>query len=182
MSSEPRGLARRPARAIPTTILALALLALGGLAAWLIGARLVDGEWPPQAQDVIDEVATTRLDSTPALLLAIALAVIGLVLLLAAFKPGKPSRSEVRSDGVPGETVVPNRDLARLVRSRTRHVEGLQDTTVRVTSRRIDVVATALGDDTDRVRDDVSTAAEKAVADLQPDRPLPARVRVRQTT
>lgn len=171
MTATPRPLRRYPTRAVAVTLLAIVLVLLGALGIWLLGVLIVTGAWPPEAGAAIHTIGGSRLDSPQALTAAIVFAVLGLVMLLAAFVPGTPSRIQILSDDVPGETVVPNRDLARRIRLAVEHLDGVQSTRVRVTSRRAEVNVRAVLDDAAPIR----AASDQAVAELRPTAPMRIR-------
>lgn len=173
----PGTLIRRPSRAVPVGILAVALLAAGGLGIWLLGTYLAEGTWPQAASGVIDSVADTRLDATAMRVVAIVLAVAAVVMLLAAFVPGRPSRVRVLDDALPGDTALSRRDLARRIQRRAENVDGVHSTSVEVTRRRIDVLVRTVVDDTAPVLQSASAAVDRAVHELRPA--VPARPRVR---
>lgn len=64
MSSMPDSLTRRPPRTVPTLLAGILLLALGGLATWILGVRLIEGTWPEQVRSGIETVAGVRMDSS----------------------------------------------------------------------------------------------------------------------
>lgn len=180
MSAKPKlgGLVRHPARAIPVGLLAVALLAVGIPAVWLLGTLLLEGAWPQAADGALRTVGDTSLDSLPARIAAVVLAVLGLALLLCALVPGRPARVRVLDDTIPGETALSRRDLARRVQRRAEHVDGVHSVRAEVGRRRIDVVVQTVVDHTEPVRHSAQEAVERAVAELRPDGARRARVRV----
>lgn len=174
----PGSLIRRPARAVPVGILAVALLAAGGMGVWLLGTYLAEGTWPPSASGAIASVGDTSLDATVVRVVAIGLAVVASVLLLAALVPGRPSRVRVLDGDVPGETALSRRDLARRIQRRAENVDGVYSTSVEVTRRRIDVLVRTVVDDTAPVLQAASVAVDRAVHALRPAAPARPRVRI----
>ncbi|MDX2358524.1 DUF6286 domain-containing protein [Dietzia sp. PP-33] len=179
MSARTRGsgLIRRPPRAIPAGLLAVALLALGGLGIWLLGSYLINDTWPSAASSTVASVAGTGLDSTAMRVTAVVLALVGLVLLLAAFVPGRPSRVRILEDDIPGETAISQRDLARRIQRRTENVDGVHSTRVSVRPRRIDVAVETVVDDTAPVTRGATAAVDHALSELRPAGPSRPRVR-----
>lgn len=180
MTAAPRRLDRRPARSVPVILLALALLAAGGLAAWLLGTLLVDGDWPASAADGVRRVGASRLDSPAVIAVAVVLAVAGLAMLLAALVPGTPGRARVLDGEIPGRTAVSHRDLARRVRLRIERVDGVHSARTRVARGRVDVLARTVVDDPETVLEAARAAAEQSVAELRPTTPFRTRVRIRR--
>lgn len=180
MTSTPRRLDRRPARSVPVTLLALLLIAIGGVGAWLLGSLLIDGAMPSSAAGSLDQVGGLRMDATPVLVTAGVLAALGIVLLLCAIVPGRSSRRRVLDGDVPGQTAVSHRDLARRVRLRIERVDGVQSAQVDVGRSKVDVRARTVVDDVDRVLQGCRTAADQAVDELRPSKTLRTRVRVQQ--
>ncbi|OYN96938.1 DUF6286 domain-containing protein [Enemella evansiae] len=180
MSATPRRLSRRPARVIPVTILAVVLVAIGALGAWILGTLLVTGTWPAQAVGPINSTAGTRLDSPAAITAAGVLAVLGLIMVLAAIIPGKRSKVDILGGDVPGETVISDRDLARRIRLRTEQIDGVHSTQAHVSPRRAEVTVRTVVDDVAPVREATRAAAEQAVAELRPTAPMRTQVRVQR--
>lgn len=177
MSARTRGLVRRPPRTIPAGLLALALLALGGVGIWLLGTYLVDDTWPPAASGSVGSVADTTLDSLAMQVAAVALAVVGLVLILCALVPGRPARVQILVDDIPGETALSRRDLARRIQRRAENVDGVHSARVSVGRRRVDVAVETVVDDTAPVTSGASLAVDQALAELRPATPTRPRVR-----
>lgn len=180
MTSAPRRLDRRPSRSIPVGLLALTILAVGLLGVWLLGTLLVDGAWPSAAQGRLDAIGALRLDSTPVLVSAGVLTVLGLIMLLAALLPGATSRSRVLAGEIPGQTVVSHRDLARRVTLRVERVDGVHSARTTIAGRRLSVVVRTVVDDTDTVLRASRAAAEQSVAELRPTTAFRTRVRIQR--
>ncbi|MBM7232022.1 DUF6286 domain-containing protein [Dietzia cinnamea] len=179
MSARPRRstLIRRPPRAIPVGLLAVALVVLGGLGIWLLGSYLINDTWPLAASSTVASVAETGLDSTAMRVVAVVLALVGLALLVSALVPGRPSRVRVLDDDIPGETAISHRDLARRIERRTENVDGVHSTRVSVRPRRIDVAVKTVVDDPAPVTQGAKDAVDHALCELRPADPLRPRVR-----
>lgn len=178
MSTAPPRLIRRPARTVPTALLGLLLLAGGLLAVWLLGSLLLDGAWPASSRSTLESIGALRLDSAPVLVTAGVLALLGLVLLLAALLPGRPSRSLVLAGDTPGGTAVPHRDLARRITRRVEAVDGVHSARATVSGRRLEVLARTVVDDSESVLRAARTAVERSVDELRPETAFRTRVRV----
>ena len=175
-------LIRRPSRSVPSVILALLLLTAGGLGAWLLGHRIVNGTWPDRAASTLDAVESTTLGSAAVLTTAGIAAVCGLVMILMALWPGIPERVEILPDAVPGQTAVRRRDLAGLVRTQVEQVDGVHSATVRARRSQVDVVVLSVLDDLDPVHEAARKKAEEALQTLQPVGVTRSRVRIRRTS
>ncbi|ATG53373.1 alkaline shock response membrane anchor protein AmaP [Brachybacterium ginsengisoli] len=180
MSTAPPRLVRRPARTVPATLLGLLLLAAGATALWLLITLLVDGSWPASARSALAAVGAQRLDSTPMLVAAGVLAALGLLLLLAALLPGRPSRGLVLAGDVPGGTAVAHRDLARRVTRRVEAVDGVHSARTTLSGRRLQVLARTVVDDSETVLRAARTAVEESVDELRPETALRTRVRIQR--
>lgn len=134
-------LRRRPARTIPATITALVLLALGVGLVWAAVERLAQGSWPPFADQTAAWVEAWTWGSVIVLVVFIAVAVIGLVLLIAAIKPGPPTALTLDqgSDGagVHTEVVMTRRSVAKLATARAGQVDGVDSVSTVVGARRV---------------------------------------------
>lgn len=180
MNNDPRSLTRRPSRGLPAAVLAVALMAVGALGAWLSTTRLFTGRWPDGAASTMTALASTRLDSPLVVIAIVVLAVLGLVALLLALWPGKPQHLTILPDDVPGQTVLSRRDLAALVRLRVEQVDGVDTVRVRVTGRRVDVLVSTVVPETEPVRRAALDAADGALERLDLERGLRTRARVRR--
>ncbi|KAA0918333.1 DUF6286 domain-containing protein [Dietzia sp. ANT_WB102] len=177
-TTTPRKLVRHPARAIPAVLLSVVLLVGGALGVWLLGAYFLHGTVPTEASSAVTAIADTRLDSITAKVVAVALALLGLLMILSALVPGRPSRTQILDGDVPGETAISRRDLARRIRRRTEQVDGVHSAHVEIGRRRTDVVVRTVVDDTEPVLHAARAAVEQAVEELHPARSAPPRVRI----
>ena len=175
-------LIRRPSRSVPSVILALLLLTAGGLGAWLLGHRIVNGTWPDRAASTLDAVESTTLGSAAVLITAGIAAVCGLVMILMALWPGVPERVEILPDAVPGQTAVTRRDLSGLVRTQVEQVDGVHSATVRVRRSRVDVVVLSVLDDLNPVQEAARKTTDEALETLQPAGITRSRVRIKRTS
>lgn len=181
MSGKPRSISRRPSRSIPVTILALALIVLGGLGVWLLGALLFTKSWPGQLAGTVNGLGGTAFASQPMMAASILLALVGVVLVITALWPGSVSRASVLGGDIPGETAVTHRDLAKRIRLRTESVDGVHSVSVKVRPRRVDAIVRTVVDDVAPVQESAQLAVEQALAELRPAMALRTRVRVRRT-
>ena len=175
-------LIRRPSRSAPSALLALLLLAAGGLGAWLTGHRIVTGTWPDRAVTTLDAIGSATLGSVAVLAAAGIAAACALAMILAALWPGLPERVEILPDAVPGQTAVRRRDLAGLVRTQVEQVDGVHSATVRVRRSRVDVVVLSVLDDLGPVLEAARKKTDEALQTLQPAGITRSRVRIKRTS
>lgn len=174
-------LVSRPSRAIPAAVVGLVLLALGAAGTWIIGTLLVNGEWPAAAASAVSAIGSTALNDRPAIVLAAALCLSGLVCVLCALLPGHPGRRTIMSDDVPGVTAVPDRDVLRRIDARVEQVDGVQRARSTLRGTRLTMIVRTPIEDTDAVSSRSRTVMDEALAELRTDRTLRPRVRTIRT-
>jgi len=165
-------LRRRPARTVPATLTAVVLLALGVGLSWAAVQRLVEGSWPAFADQTGAWVAALVWGTVWVLVLAIAVAVLGLILLVAAIKPGPPTAMSVDSGssadaaGTSTEVVMTRRSVAKLATARAGHVDGVDSVSSVVGARKITIAVKTpsqqLAEIEQQVRDRVTDALQSA--------------------
>ena len=175
-------LIRRPSRSLPSAVLALLLLAVGGLGAWLTGHRIVTGTWPDRTVTTLDAIGSTTLGSVAVLAAAGIAAACALAMILAALWPGLPERVTLLPDTVPGQTAVRRRDLASLVRTRVEQIGGVHSATVTTRRSRVDVVVLSVLDDLEPVQEAARKTTDEALETLQPAGITRSRVRIKRTS
>ncbi len=127
-------LRRRPSRTVPATVVAVVLLAAGALSAVVGIARLVEGRWPTAFTTVQESATGASWGSTAVWAATVALAVVGLVLLVAALVPG--SRRAVgiarQTPAATGhrEVAMTTRGLARIAAAAADTVDGVDRVSV----------------------------------------------------
>lgn len=138
-------LRRRPSRSVPAAIAAVLLVALGVTLAWAATQHLIDGTRPGWFGAAVDPIADARRAAPWTVTAFIAVAVLGVVCLLAAWIPGRRPGVPLSDGGI--EEVLTERGLSRLVGSRVKELDGVDGVTVAVTRRRVAVTAdTASGE------------------------------------
>ena len=182
MSTPVPNLIRRPSRSAPSVILALLLLAVGGLGAWLTGHRIVTGTWPDHAVTTLDSIGSTALGSAAMLTAAGIAAACALAMILAALWPGLPERVALLPDAVPGQTAVRRHDLAALVRNQVEQIGGVHSATVTTRRSRVDVVVLSVLDDLEPVQEAARKKTDEALQTLQPVGITRSRVRIKRTS
>ena len=165
-------LRRRPARTVPATITALVLLALGAGLVWAAVQRLVQGSWPTFAEQPAAWAAAWTWGSFAVLVLSVAVTVIGLVLLVAAIKPGPPTAmvldhgSADDAAGTSTEVVMTRRSVAKLATARAGQIDGIDSVSSVAGARRVTVTVKTpsqqLGEIEQQVRDRVTGALQSA--------------------
>jgi len=178
MSSHPRPLIRRPERRIPVTILALVLLVLAVAAVWILGAYLATGAVPAWAAGAVSRIGSTTLDAPAAIAVASVLILAGIAMIVSAAVPGASHLVRILDEDADGSIAVPARDVARHVRQQAEAVDGVHSARVSFAAGEgADITVRCAIDDTDKVRDQVSTAAARALEDLGLDSRVRTRVR-----
>ena len=138
-------LRRRPARTVPATITAVVLLALGVALVWAAAQRLAQGSWPVFADRTASWMATLTWGDVWVLILSIGVAVLGLILLVAAIKPGPPtamtldSGSSADTADASTEAVMTRRSVAKLASARAAQVDGVDSESTDVGARKVTV-------------------------------------------
>ena len=167
-------LRRRPARTVPATITAVALLALGVGLVWAAAQRLVQGSWPGFAGETAAWVAALSWGNVWVLIISISVAVLGLILLIAAIKPGPPtalivdsgSSADAAAEMASTEVVMTRRSVAKLATARAGQVDGVDSVSSVVGARKITVAVKTpsqqRGEIEWQVRDRVTSALQSA--------------------
>ena len=175
-------LIRRPSRSVATSLLALLLLAVGGLGIWLCGGRLFDGAWPAGTTAAVNGFGSSSLESTLIIVLACIVGVCGLAMIIAAVWPGAYDRTDVLPDEVAGQTAIAHKDLAALVRRNIEQVDGVHSATVRIRGSRVNVKVLSVLDDLEPVRETAHNNTVQTLKVLKPDGIQHCHVRVQKTS
>ncbi|HET9648483.1 MAG TPA: DUF6286 domain-containing protein, partial [Microlunatus sp.] len=146
-------LRRRPSRTVPATIVGFVLLAVAVGLVWITVLRLLNGAWPAFLGGVNDWITALTWGSTIAVALSVATAVIGVILLIAAWKPGQPtaltlqparppdqSTISPRDDGGTTEFVMTRHAVARLATAYADTVDGVDSVSAAVTAHKVSLV------------------------------------------
>lgn len=173
---------RRPRRSAPATIVALVLLALCALTVVCVVQGLL-GQTPLISLDQLLALGSgQRWNSAVVIAVAIVAAVLGLVLLLAAIRPGKPTVLPLArltdADGAPGaDAGVRRHTLVKDLTVTAEAVTGVAKATVTARRSRVTAQVTTDAADPTSVPGQVRERLETRLADIGPA-PRP-RVRVR---
>lgn len=113
---------RRPDRRIPAMIVAALIVAIGALGLWWSIAAVTTGQ-PLTGLDMLEGLTW---GAAPIVALAILAAVIGVILLVLALKPGRASVVEMNVDefGTSRTTVVTTRGLGRIAAAEADRTDG----------------------------------------------------------
>lgn len=171
-------LRRRPSRTAPAAVVATVVTALGVAGVWASVERLVTGQWPSWVGAVHRWAGTHTWGSAVVLVVAVAVAFVGLVLLVAALRPGMANAYDIDpatgaaastendQDDQVSDFVMTRRAVARLASAHASLVPGVDSVSASATSRRVTLTvetASAQGEDIDelvtaRVREALAAA------------------------
>ncbi|MGB7449353.1 MAG: DUF6286 domain-containing protein [Ornithinimicrobium sp.] len=180
-------LRRRPSRAVPAVVSALALLAVGVALVWMAISELTSGAWPDPAARSAGWAAGLTWGANGLLIVAATATLLGVVLLLCAVTPGKPNALRIRTEPLQGadgttEVVMTRRSVAKLANARAHEVDGVDAASTKVRSRSVGVSvatpSTQRGDLQQTVTHRVRIALE--AAGLEPVPTVSATVRTRK--
>jgi hypothetical protein len=186
MSTTSPQLRRRPSRTVPASIVAVLLLAIGVLAVVAGVARLANGSWPTQVTGPASAVAGLTWGSAAIIAASAVLAVLGLVLVVAALKPGarKAAPLEAGGAGVASnrEFVISTRAIAKLAVARADGVDGVDKVSASASDKRVHVDVTTSSQQRDVVRNQVAGAVSEtlAAAGITPRPRVSVAVRTRE--
>lgn len=120
--------------------------------------------------------------STVIILIAIALVVVGLVLLVAELKPRRPSLLVLESADPDVTAALSRRSIARVLESSAADVSGVDSTSATVRSRRATLTAHTQLRDPGDLESTVTSAAQEALSSLDLRRAPSLSVRVQKET
>jgi hypothetical protein len=176
---------RRPRRSTPATIVALVLLAVCVLVV-LCCVQALLGHTPLISLSQLLAVSSgLRWNSAATIAVAIVLAVLGLVLLLAAIRPGKPTVVPLvrvtDADGAPGaDAGVRRNSLATDLTSTAAAVPGVATAVVNARRSRVTVTITVAAADPTTVPDTVRGRLEYRLIEVGPAPRPKVRVKARR--
>lgn len=166
-TTSPR-LRRRPSRTVPASIVSVLLLAVGVLAVVAGVARLTNGSWSAQVSGPASAVAALTWGSAALVAASAVVAVLGLVLVVAALKPGARTTARLGASGsgsaAEREFVLSTRAIAKLAVARADGVDGVDKASASASDRRVHVSVTTSSEQRDAVRTRVSTAVSDALS------------------
>lgn len=169
----------RPRRKIPAIIVAAILASAGILGAIeAVTAALGHPLWKVPYHDFAGPLRDTHWSDTVALAVAAAVAFIGLILLLAAVLPGRPSAIVLASSDTSIVIGAPRASLRRVLQRAARDVDGIERARVKLRRRSAAIHATTRLRDTSGLRGSVHAAVQNRLTALDPLSPIRIRVRM----
>ncbi|MFG3255486.1 DUF6286 domain-containing protein [Streptomyces sp. NPDC048172] len=147
-------------------LVALVLLAGAGVLLYDVASVRADRPGMSWRRTFADELATTRLDSTPVLAGAAVAALLGLWLLVLALTPGLRGLLPMRRDVPQVRAGLERRAAALVLRDRAMEVAGVRSVRVDVKRRKVRARAQAHFRDLDEVRGDLDAALEDGIQQL----------------
>ena len=144
-------LRRRPSRTVQAAVVAVLVTAAGVAGMWASVERLDSGNWPGWVGSTHRWVATQTWGSVSVILISIAVALVGALLLLIALRPGMPNAYELDpSSGTDTPTgshegkcstqfVMTRRAVAKLATANADLVDGVDSVSAAVTPRRVNL-------------------------------------------
>lgn len=163
-------LRRRPSRSVPAAIVAILIAAAGAAGVWASTQRLANGAWPVWVGNTHRWLATHTWGSVMIIAISLAVAVIGLGLLLTALRPGMPNayRIDTDDDGSAAiastEFVMTRRSVAKLATAHAALVEGVDSVSASVTARRVVLNVKSASAQSEDIKALVTTAVSEALA------------------
>lgn len=140
-------LRRRPSRTVPAVIVAVALIVAGVAGVWASVQRLSSDAWPGWVGQVHLWAATQAWGSVIVIAISIALAVLGLLLIATALRPGMANAYTIDcldADDAARSTefVMTRRAVARLATAQADLVDGVDSVSAAVSAHRVRVSVT----------------------------------------
>ncbi|MCU1536659.1 MAG: hypothetical protein JWP82_1010 [Humibacillus sp.] len=136
-------LRRRPSRTVPATLAAIVITGLGVAGVWASVEKLSSGRWPTWVGSTHKWFGSQTWSDPTVITVAAVVALVGLLLLLSAIKPGMPNAYEIEGADV-GDTnrgdtdfVMTRRSVAKLARAHAATVPGVDSVSASATSRRV---------------------------------------------
>lgn len=187
-------LRRRPSRIVPATIVSLVVLALGVGLVWITVLHLLNGSWPSFLSSFNSWATTLTWGSPTAIAISLATIGVGLILLVAAWTPGRPKSMTLHVDpsasdssdpsGQIGSTeyVMSRHAVAKLAAAQADQVDGVDSVSAVVTGRRVDLSVRSASEQRGELQDVITDRVRTALqgAGLQPMPTVTTTVNTRQ--
>lgn len=176
---------RRPRRSIPASIVAVVLLAACVLVVIAVVQSLL-GQTPlVSLPQVLSLTAGQQWSSVPVIVVAVVLAVLGLILLLAAIRPGAPTVLPLAritdADGAPVvDAGVRRHTLNKDLTTTASTVPGVGSAAVKARRATVTATVTTAAADPSAVPGEVRQVLTDRLADIAPARTPKVRVRARR--
>lgn len=153
---------RRPSRTVPSVIVALALLVAAVGAVWA-GVTALSGD--TAAVDSVVGAAGSTWSSQAAYIPAVAVALIGIVLIITALVPGHHDAHLIRTTGTAG-TALRDKGLETLLADHAGTIDGVDDAKATVKGRKAEVRVDTYLLERDDLRSRVTTDLRRRVDEL----------------
>lgn len=180
-------LRRRPSRTVPAVVAAVLVTAVGVAVVWAAVDKLASGRWPSWVGDTHRWGTTQTWGSAAVIAVSIVVALVGLLLLLTALRPGMPNAYEINV-GASGETpadstefVMTRRAVAKLATAHAHLVDGVDSVSAAVTSRRVKLAVKTSSTQTDDLDKLVTSRVSDALVAVGLS-PAPTVITTVQTT
>jgi hypothetical protein len=169
-------LRRRPSRTAPAVVVATLLTVGGAAGVWATAERLATGSWPTWVGGLHRWGGTQAFGSVAVIAVSTAVALLGLLLVVTALRPGMPNAYDIdlgapagpAESGTPSpstEFVMTRRAVATLATAHADLVDGVDSVSATVSSRRVALwVSTSSAQTDDIERLVTSRVAEALVA------------------
>ncbi|MFE0020590.1 DUF6286 domain-containing protein [Amycolatopsis sp. NPDC059021] len=172
---------RRPRRGLPASLLALVLLAACVLIVVALVQRLV-GERPFLSYDAIAErVHATTWHTLPVLVWGGVAVLAGLVLLVLAVVPGRPTVVPLTEEAG-FDSGITRRGVLVSLRGAANSVDGVTAARIRLGRKKVVAHVRTSRDNTDGLADAVRVTLARRIEEIGPENPPEVRVRVRAVT
>lgn len=163
---------RRPRRGAPAVLTAVALLAACVLVATAAVQAILGEPALIDYRAAADSLHTTRWNDVGPLVVGCAAVVLGLVLLLAAVLPGKPTVLPLRDGETAFESGASRRSYRSTLRAAASGVDGVSGAALSVGRRRVSAVVRTERTTTDGLADAVRASLDHRLDQIAPeDRP-----------
>lgn len=181
-------LRRLPSRTVPATIAAIVMIGLGVAGVWASVERLTSGRWPGWVGSTHKWFGSQAWGDTVVIAIAAVVALVGLLLLVVALKPGMPNAYEIEGadlgDTRRGDTdfVMTRKSVAKLARAHAATVPGVDSVSASATSRRVTLTVKTLSEQGQAVEERVTSQVTDALtaAGLSPRPTVTTTVRTTQ--
>ncbi len=172
---------RRPRRVIPASIVALLVLAAMVVLIWSL-VQILLGQQPIVSFGFLAEQgAGLAWNALPVLIGGGVLALLGVILLACAWKPGAPNVLALAEVGTHTQAGATRRSVRHAVTTAANQVEGVTHATVELTRNRVRATVSTPLHDTADLSEQVTTAVGDRLTTIALARPPRISVRVNRT-
>ncbi len=181
-----KSLRRRPSRVVPAMIVAAVITAIGVLAVISVFVRLITGNWPGLVTTSATGLASVTWSSVVMIIATIVIALIGLILFIAAVKPGHSTTAQLtgpnQSAIADTDYVISRRGIARLAGAEADAVDGVDRVSTSATGRQVHLSIVSPSEHTEQIRTRVveNVTRTLSAAGLNPMPRITASVRTKE--